>query len=154
MVDRRESRHAQTLKRGASRSSTDVRNNDQFKSRDIREFNLIFFNLAYRVRRAEVPLLADNFPKRAPAIGRPTHDELLRPRGFSFFKDKRYSPQALRLVKHEPNRLRPWFCGAPALRLSQNEGKLDRIVFLLRRDFNNGRTLDIEPGFTAGSNSL
>src|SRR5438105_2647749 len=99
MVDRRESRHAQTLKRGASRSSTDVRNDDQFKSRDIREFNLIFFNLAYRVRRAEVPLLADNFPKRAPAIGRPTHDELLRPRGFSFFKDKRYSPQALRLVK-------------------------------------------------------
>ncbi len=63
LVDRRESRHAQTLERGASRSSTDVRNDDQFKNRDIGDFNPIFLDLAYRVRRAEIPLLAYNFSK-------------------------------------------------------------------------------------------
>src|SRR5205807_10297752 len=42
------SRQAQTLERGASRSSTDVRHNDQFKHRDIREFNLIFFDFGLK----------------------------------------------------------------------------------------------------------
>ena len=40
------SRHAQTLKRGASRSTTDVRHDDQFENGDIRELNLIFLGLA------------------------------------------------------------------------------------------------------------
>jgi hypothetical protein len=69
---RSQSRQAQILERGTSRSSTDVRHIDQFKNRDIREFNLIFFNLACRVRRAEIPLLAYNFSKRASAIRRPS----------------------------------------------------------------------------------
>jgi len=43
---RSESRHAQTLKRGASRSTTDVRHDDQFENGDIRELNLIFLGLA------------------------------------------------------------------------------------------------------------
>ena len=41
-----DSRHAQTLERGASRSSTDVRHDDQFKNGDIRKFNMIFLDLA------------------------------------------------------------------------------------------------------------
>src|SRR5439155_15137949 len=57
------SRQAQTLERGASRSSTDVRHNDQFKRRDIREFNLIFLDFVYRIRWAEIPLLAHDFTK-------------------------------------------------------------------------------------------
>ena len=58
-----ESTQAQTLERGASRSSTDVRHNDQFKNRDIGDFNSIFLDLAYCVKWAEIPLLAHNFSK-------------------------------------------------------------------------------------------
>src|SRR6266581_8371455 len=71
------SRQAQILERGASRSAAVIRHNDQFKHRDIREFNLIFLDLAYRLRWAAVPLLPHNFSKRASAIRRPSQDELL-----------------------------------------------------------------------------
>jgi hypothetical protein len=47
------SRHAQTLEGGASRSSTDVGHNDQFKNRDAREFNGIFLDLSDCARRTE-----------------------------------------------------------------------------------------------------
>jgi hypothetical protein len=43
---RSESRQAQTLKRGASRSTTDVWHNDQFENGDIGDFNPIFLGLA------------------------------------------------------------------------------------------------------------
>src|SRR5450759_3503769 len=71
------SRQAETLERGASRSSTDVRHNDQFKNRDTGEANLTFLDLAYCFRGTEIPLLAHNFSKRASAIRRPSQDELL-----------------------------------------------------------------------------
>ena len=54
------SRQAETLERGASRSSTDVRHNDQFKNRDTGEANLTFLDLAYCFRGTEIPLLAHN----------------------------------------------------------------------------------------------
>ena len=92
-------------------------------------------------------MLADDFPKRIPAIGRPAQDELLRPLDFLFFKDKRYLFQLLRLVENQPNRLGSRFCGAPPPQLSRNEGRLDRIAFLLRGDLNNGRPFDIQPAF-------
>jgi hypothetical protein len=41
------SRQAQTLKRSASRTSTNVRHNDQFKNGDSREVNLISLDLTY-----------------------------------------------------------------------------------------------------------
>src|SRR5438046_10172673 len=44
------SRQAQTLERGASHAAIIVRHNDQFKHRDIREFNLIFLDFVYRAR--------------------------------------------------------------------------------------------------------
>src|SRR6266567_8767971 len=50
------SRQAQILERGASRSAAVIRHNDQFKCGDIREFNLVFLDFAYRVRGAEIPL--------------------------------------------------------------------------------------------------
>src|SRR6266581_2351861 len=46
------SRQAQTLERGASRSAAVIRHNDQFKNRDIGDFNSIFLDFAYRVRWA------------------------------------------------------------------------------------------------------
>src|SRR5438093_3021598 len=81
------SRQAQTLERGASRSAAVIRHNDQFKCGDIREFNLVFLDFAYRVRGAEIPLLAHDVSKRASAIRRPPQDELLRALYFVFLKD-------------------------------------------------------------------
>src|SRR6266581_9686546 len=46
------SRQAQILERGASRSAAVIRHNDQFKNRDIGDFNSIFLDFAYRVRWA------------------------------------------------------------------------------------------------------
>src|SRR5207244_9836346 len=81
------SRQAQTLERGASRSAAVIRHNDQFKCGDIREFNLVFLDFAYRVRGAEIPLLAHDVSKRASAIRRPPQDELLRAIFFFFIHD-------------------------------------------------------------------
>jgi hypothetical protein len=69
VADRCGSRHTQTLERCASRFSTDVRHNDQFENRDIGDFNPIFLDLPYRVGWVEIPLLAHNFSKGAPASG-------------------------------------------------------------------------------------
>ena len=52
----------QTLERGASASATHVWDDNQFEDGDACELNLIFLHLADGLRRAEVPLLADNFP--------------------------------------------------------------------------------------------
>jgi hypothetical protein len=83
------------------------------------------------MRRAEVPLLADNLPKRTRTIGRPAQDEFLCPRNFFLFKDKRYQLQPLRLVENQPNRLGSRFGGAPTLCFPGSEGRLDRVVFFL-----------------------
>ena len=97
---KRQSQHRrQTLERGASRSSIDVRHNDQFENRDIGDFNSIFLDLAYCVKLAEIPLLAHNFSKRAPAIWRPSQDELLCTLCFGFFEDERDASEPLRLIK-------------------------------------------------------
>ena len=52
----------QTLERGARASATHVWDDNQFEDGDACELNLIFLHLADGLRRAEVPLLADNFP--------------------------------------------------------------------------------------------
>src|SRR5213080_4106174 len=93
------SRQAQTLERGASRSAAVIRHNDQFKCGDIREFNLVFLDFAYRVRGAEIPLLAHDVSKRASAIRRPPQDELLRALYFVFFEDERDACESLRLIE-------------------------------------------------------
>lgn len=66
---RRESRQTQTLERGASLSSTDVKHNDQFENRDVGQFNSIFFDLVCCVRGTKIPLLAHDFSKRGPPSG-------------------------------------------------------------------------------------
>src|SRR6266496_4300054 len=115
--------------------------------------NLIFFDLAHYLRRAEVPLLTDNLAKRVP-IGRPAQDELLRARDFIFFKHKRYLFQPVRLVEYEPDRLSARICCAPASGLFRNEDRLDWIVFLLRGNLNNRSALDVQPALNTGSHSL
>jgi hypothetical protein len=67
----------------------------------------------------------------------------VRAGGFILFKHKRYGPQPLRLVKYEPNRLRPRYCGAPALRFYRSEGSLNGIVLVLGGDFNDCCPLNI-----------
>src|SRR3989441_8130974 len=81
------SRQAKILERGASRSAAVIRHNDQFKHGDIRKFNLVFLDFAYRVRWAEIPLLAHDFSKRASAVRRPPQDVLLGALYFVFLKD-------------------------------------------------------------------
>ena len=93
------SRQAETLERGASRSSTDVRHNDQFKNRDTGEANLTFLDLAYCFRGTEIPLLAHNLSKRASTIPRPSQDELLGSLYLGFFEDERDAFESLRLVE-------------------------------------------------------
>ncbi len=48
-----------------SRSSTDVRHNDQFKNRDIGDFNPIILDFADCAGWTEIPLLPHKFSKRA-----------------------------------------------------------------------------------------
>ena len=96
---RSESRQAQTLKRGASRSVTDVRHDDQFENGDIRKLNVIFLDLACGVRWAEIPLLAHNFSKRVSAIRRPSQDKLLGTRYLGFLENERDASELLRLIE-------------------------------------------------------
>src|SRR5207253_11416034 len=93
------SRQAQTLERVASRSAAVIRHNDQFKCGDIRKFNLVFLDFAYRVRGAEIPLLAHDFSKRASAVRRPPQDELLGALYRGFFEDERDACESLRLIE-------------------------------------------------------
>src|SRR5437763_16034022 len=83
------SRQAQILERGASHAAIIVRHNDQFKHGDIRTSNLVFRDFAYRVRGAEIPLLAHDFSKRASAVRRPPQDELSAALYRGFFADER-----------------------------------------------------------------
>ena len=101
----RESRHAHSLERGASRPSTDVRHNNQLKDGDIRELNLIFLALAHCIRGTEIPLLSHNFLKRAP-VRRPSQNELLGTLRLGFFEDQRDARESLRLVEEQPDDLR------------------------------------------------
>jgi len=95
-----ESRQAQTLERGVSRSSTDVRHNNQFNNGDIRELSLIFLDLAYCIRRTEIPLLAHNLSKRASPIRRPSQDKLLGAFCLGFLEDERDASKVLLLVEN------------------------------------------------------
>ena len=62
------SRQAQVLQRSASHPASDIRSNDQFEYINIVKVHLILFNFAYRFGRTEIPLLANNLFKCAPAI--------------------------------------------------------------------------------------
>ena len=83
-----ESRHAYTLDRGPSHSATDVGSNDQLKYGDVREFNLVYLKLPDGLRWAKIPLLTDNFSKRAAPVRRASQDELLGARCFVLLKNE------------------------------------------------------------------
>ncbi|MCA9422793.1 MAG: hypothetical protein KC592_17370, partial [Nitrospira sp.] len=58
----------------------------QLKQSDRREFAVVVFRLACCAVRAEVPLLAHDFPEGLAAIRRPPQHILLRPPGTGFQK--------------------------------------------------------------------
>src|ERR1019366_2872234 len=99
--------------------------------------DLIFLVLAYRLRWAEIPLLAHNFAERCPAIRRPSQNELLCTGSFALFKNKGNAPQ--------PNGLAARHCRTPAPRFSGNEGRLYRRIIVFRCDLYHGCALDIQP---------
>jgi hypothetical protein len=103
---------------------------------------LILFDFAYRFGWTEIPLLANNLFK-APAIRRPSQNELLRTPRFAFLKNKRYAPEPLRVIEDQSNRLAARRCRTPASRISGDEGRLDRKVLVFRRDLDHGCPLDI-----------
>src|ERR1700756_167419 len=89
------------------------------------------------VQSRPFPCLCRKWPWRLPRLmktmgrsryiqhARRRQGEFLRPRGFFFFKDKRYASQPLRLVKTRAEWFAPPFGGTPALRLSRSEGRLN-----------------------------
>ena len=58
------------------------------------------------------------------------------------------------MIKDQPNRLAPRRCRTPTLRISRDEGRLGRVIFVFRRDLYDGLTLDIQPTFAASPNTL
>src|SRR6266480_1612191 len=135
-----ESRHAETLDRGASHSATDVRSKNQFKYGDVGKFNLVCLDLPDGLRWAKVPLLTDNFSKRAPAVRRPSQNELLRTGCFVFLKNECYASQLLRMVEDQPNRLSSRDGRAPTPSFSWYQRSLYWEIFLFRRDLDRGCT--------------
>src|SRR5437667_12639018 len=73
---------------------------------------------------------------------------------FIFLKDKRYALEPLRLIEDQANRLAPRRCCTPTPRISRNKRGLDRAIFVFRRDFHDGCTLDIQPTFCASPNTF
>src|SRR5712691_4281961 len=89
-----------------------IRDNGQFELRHPGEFDVVIFDLSNRVRRAEIPLLAANFPKRPP-IGRPGQGKLLRPRDVRFSEEQPDAPQPLRPIEDQPDGLLSRLSGLP-----------------------------------------
>src|SRR5260370_42655070 len=62
--------------------------------------------------------------------------------------------RGVRVVDTQAHGLRGWRRRATAGGLCRNEGRLDWIILVFRRDLDPGCTLKIEPAFTARWNSL
>jgi len=93
------SRQAQALERGANCTAAKVRYDRKFERGDIGEFDTVFLNFSHRRRRAEIPLLADDFAKPLRARRGPSQDELLCSSGFVFLENQRDSCDGLRLIE-------------------------------------------------------
>jgi hypothetical protein len=91
----------------------------------------------------EIPLLANNIFKCAPAIRRPPQNELLCTPNFVFLKNKGYAFEPLRVIEDQTNRLLPRSCHPQASRIFGTEGRLDRKVLVLRRGLDRGSTLEV-----------
>jgi hypothetical protein len=137
------SRQAEVLQRSASGPATDIRLDDEFKYLSVVEVHLILFNLACRFGWTEIPLLANNLVKCAPAIRRPPQNELLCTPNFVFLKNKGYAFEPLRLIEDQTNRLVPRRCRPPASRIFGTEGRFDRKILVFRRNLDHGRTLQV-----------
>src|SRR6266545_5248098 len=94
-------------------ASTLIRDDDQFEHCHPGEFHVVIFRLSNRGGRTEIPLLAEDFLKRPPAIRRPAQDELLCARGLGFDEQQPDAPEPLRLLEDESDSLLSGLCGPP-----------------------------------------
>jgi hypothetical protein len=67
----------------------------------------------------------------------------LRAGNLVFVKHKGYAPDLLRLIEDQSKSLAPWRGRTPALRISRNEGRLNRIILVFRRNLDCGGMFDI-----------
>jgi hypothetical protein len=67
----------------------------------------------------------------------------LRAGNLVFLKHQGYAPELLRLIEDQPKSLAPWSGRTPALRISRNEGRLNRIIRVFRRDLDCGGMFEI-----------
>src|SRR5262249_22838592 len=124
------SRQAEVLQRSASDPARDIRFDGQFEYIHVVKVHLILFNFAYRFGWTEIPLLANNLFKCAPAIRGPSQNKLLRTPNFAFLKNKGYAFEPLRVIEDQTDRLVPRPCRPPASRMSGTKGRLDRKVLV------------------------
>ena len=134
---------AEVLHRSASHPATDLRFNDQFEYLNVVKVNLILFSFSNRFGWTEIPLLANNLFTCAPAIREASQHKLLCTRRFVFLKNKGYASESLRAIEDQSNRLAPRRCRTPASRIYGSEGRLNRKVFVFRRDLDDGRMLEV-----------
>src|SRR5258705_2283285 len=97
--------YAHLDERGASLTAALVRHNNQFEHPDIYQVNSVVLDLANRSGRAEIPLLAHDFPERSSNLRRPSQNKLLRARGFVILEGQENPSELLRAVENEPYRL-------------------------------------------------
>ena len=133
----------EVLQRSASDPASDIWVDDQFEYINVVKVHLILFNFAYRFGWTEIPLLANNLFKCAPAIRRPPQNKLLCTRNFAFFQNKGEPVEPWRLIADQTERLVPWRGRPPASLISGSKGRLDRKVLVFRRDLDHGCTLEV-----------
>jgi len=109
------------------------------------EFDVIVFDLSNRVRAAEIPLLAADFPERPPTIRRPGQGELLRPHEVRFDEEQPDAPQPFRRIEDQPDGLLSRLCGSPTGFCSGHQRRLDGMRSILRSDFDLGQALQVQP---------
>jgi len=126
-------------------SPTYVRNDVQFEYRDCRELNMMIFRLACCPLGTEVPLLSHDFPEGLPAIRRPTQDVLLRAFSSGLQEIHPDPPQPLRMVEEKPDRLLSGPCGTPSRSPTWQQGGLNGMSGVLRRDLHLREPLHIQP---------
>jgi len=126
------SSYAHLDERGASLTATLVRHNDQFEHPDIYQVDSVVLDLADPSGRAEIPLLAHNFPERLSNMRRPSQNKLLRAGGFVILEGQENTSELLRVVENETYRLSSGLSRKPASPLVSQKRRLNRIVLIFR----------------------
>src|SRR5262245_32454427 len=102
------------------------------------------FRLGGRPLRAEVPLLAHDFPERLPAVSRPAQNVRLRALGAGFNEVQRDPPKRLWLQEDKPDRLFSGPSSAPTRGQTGQQRGLNWMSSVLRSDLHLRDTLHIQ----------